>query len=134
LAISHTPLLEIRVLRRLIVSLFSRTVFGGHKCIQVQGHRHLLPLLGLTSAFDLPPLQVFSALLNQWPRLRACFLQAVWTCALPTALQISPSLCSLFFQIPPSCLVTRGASISWTLVPSQKSHELFSQLLHCIHT
>ena len=42
-------------------------------------------------------LQRSPALLNTWPCWRACFQQAIWTHALPTALHISPSLahCSL---------------------------------------
>ena len=76
---------------------------------------------------------MFSALPNKWPWLRVCFLQAIWTCALPTTLQISPSLCPLFFLIPPSYVFNLGASRSQKLVPSQNSRELFRQLLNCIY-
>jgi len=104
LAISHTPLLEIRVLRRLIVSLFSRTVFGGHKCIQVQGHRHLLPLLGLTSAFDLPqPAGVFSS-----PESMAT-AKGVFSAG---SVDMCPSHCSPDFPLPLLFVLSNTSQLS----------------------
>ena len=85
-------------------ALFSRTVFAGHRCLQVHRHRQRCqcqcpvtnaqcPLLLYPAAYFLSlTLQGSPTLLNTWPCWRACFQQAIWTHTLSTALHISPSL------------------------------------------
>ena len=112
---------------------FSRTMIAGHRCLQVQRHRQWCqcqcPVSNIQCPLLLYPavyfmsliLQVSPALLNQWPCRRACFQQAIWTHALPTALHISPSLalCSLRY-LPTLCLICDLQRDYWNLLHLSK--------------
>ena len=83
-------------------TVLSRTVFTGHRCLQVQRHRQRCQCQCPVTNAQRPPLlypaayflilQGSPALLKKWPCWRACFQQAIWTHALPTPYQTSPSL------------------------------------------
>ena len=106
-------------------TVFSRTGFAGHKCLQIQRHRQRCqcqcpvtiarcPALLFPAAYLMCLiLQVFSTLLNKWPWLRACFQQTIWAHTTPTALQISPSLA--LCSVPIICLISDFQGDYWNL-------------------
>ena len=109
-------------------AMFSRTVFAGHRCLQV--HRHRLwcqcqcpvtnaqcPLLLYPAAYFLSLiLHVSPPLLNAWPCWKACFQQVIWTYALPIALHISPSLAlSSLIYLPTVWLICDLQGDYWNL-------------------
>ena len=114
-------------------TVHSRTVFAGHRCLQVQGHRQRCqcqcpvtnaqrpPLLYPAAYFMSLILQGSPALLNTWPCWRTWFQQAIWTHALPTALHVSPSLahCSLR-NLPTLWLICDLQGDYWNLLHLSK--------------
>ena len=126
-------------------ALFSRTVFAGHRCLQVHRHRQRCqcqcpvtnaqcPLLLYPAAYFLSLiLQGSPTLLNTWPCWRACFQQTIQThtffpllSTFPHPMHIAHSNAS---QLPGWPVTFR--EIIGTCSISPKSDGLFSQLLYC---